>query len=198
MAGFVQVVVVHALSWRLRAPRCTMPWVWHGLTFGGDSELVLGQVCLWSRLLNGHPCYLLHLGLGSLSNRIWITSLVFVALQGTVLCARGNDAQVSVAALRVVTGTSCKQGPAELGRGRCTRVFFLPLFRSSSRRASTSNPEHRTSPKRRPAPCGGARVRCVQMVEAGPEEDTTCATGRGPRMPKRIVASAHQAAPQPA
>ena len=38
-------------------------WVWHGLTFGGDSELFFGQVCLWSRLLNGHPCYLLHLGL---------------------------------------------------------------------------------------------------------------------------------------
>ena len=172
--------MVHALWKRLRAHRCTVPWVWHGLTFGGDSELCLGQVCLWSRLLNGHPG-----PFGSLSNRIWVTSLVFVALPGTVLCARRNDAQASVAASRVVTGTSCMQGPAEPGRGTGTRVFFLPLFRSSSRRASTSNPEHCTSPKRRPAPCGGARVRCVQMVEAGPEEDTTCATGRESRMPKR-------------
>ena len=54
--------MVHALWKRLRAHRCTVPWVWHGLTFGGDSELCLGQVCLWSRLLNGHPCYLLHVG----------------------------------------------------------------------------------------------------------------------------------------
>ena len=188
---------VQALWWRLRAPRCTVPWVWHGLTFGGDSELVLGQVCLRSRLLNGHPCYLLHLGLGSLSNRIWITSLVFVAFQGTVLCARGNDARVSVAASRVVTGTSGKQGPAEPGRGTCTRVFFLPLFRSSSRRASTSNPEHRTSPKRRPAPCKITRARCPKMVEAGPEEDTTFGIGRGPCMPKRFVVQPGAAQPAP-
>ena len=33
--------------------------MWHGLTFGGDSALFLGQVCLWSRLLNRYPCYTL-------------------------------------------------------------------------------------------------------------------------------------------